>query len=86
MSTRRGLAAFLLTITAVAAVEQLRRPVNERTWRGRVAGVPYDFRAPTMDSVIEKIWDPENPSICAPTLWGVGWTFNLYRLAHPLES
>ena len=86
MSSRRVLAAFTLTISAIAAVDQLRRPVNERTWHGRVAGVPYDFRAPTVDGIIEKIWNPENPSIWAPTIWGVGWSFNLYRLAHPLES
>ena len=86
MNQRRVLAAFSLIVSAVAVVEQLRRPADERTWHGRVAGVPYDFRAPTMDRTLEKIWNPENPSICAPSLWGVGWSINLYRLAHPLES
>lgn len=77
-------AAVLLTIGAV--LDQARRPPNERTWHGRFAGVPYDFRLPSPDRVTGKLWNPENPSLCAPTLWGVGWTINLYHLAHPFES
>lgn len=73
-------------LTAAAVYDQARRPPNERTWHGRVAGVPYDFRRPTLDEALEKLWNPDNPSICAPTLFGVGWSINLYRLAHPFET
>jgi hypothetical protein len=79
-----GLLSAALTTAAIA--DQVRRPVDQRTWTGRIAGVPYDFRPPTVDRVLDKVWDPGNPSIMAPTVWGVGWSINLYRLAHPLSS
>lgn len=86
MSLRTFLGFATAGLSAVAVADQLRRPPDQRTGYGRVAGVPYDFRPPTLDRVLQKVWNEENPSICAPTLWGVGWTVNLYRLAHPLES
>jgi hypothetical protein len=73
-------------VALAAAQEQLSRPPNERTWYGRIAGVPYDFRIPTAESIRAKVWDKNNPSLLAPTLFGVGWSINLYRLAHPKAS
>ena len=73
-------------IAVVALWDQLRRPAGQHTWHGRVAGVPYDFRPPTLERAKAKLWDRSNPSLLAPHLWGIGWTVNLYRLAHPLEE
>ena len=51
------LAAFALA--TVAVVEQLRRPAEERTWEGTVAGlVPYDFRMPTVERARSRWWNP----------------------------
>lgn len=86
MTSKRFLLAAVAAIAGTAFVEQLRLAPPERTWHGRIAGVPYDFRKPTAERSLAKLWNPDNPSICAPTLWGVGWTVNLYRLAHPLQS
>jgi hypothetical protein len=37
-------------LAAIAIADQLRRPSEERTWQGTVAGlVPYDFQAPTLE-------------------------------------
>jgi len=35
-------ALFFLTLAAVA--QELGKPEDQRTWHGKVAGVPYDFR------------------------------------------
>jgi hypothetical protein len=86
MSSRAFFVLASAVIAATAVAEQMSRAPSDRTWYGRVAGVPYDFRPPTSQRVVEKVWNPSNPSICAPTLWGVGWSVNVYRLAHPLES
>ena len=85
MNRRNLLGAVTTVLTFAAFADQLRRPAGQRTWYGRIAGVPYDFRTPTWERSVGKIWNPDNPSIMAPTIWGVGWTINLYRLAHPLR-
>jgi hypothetical protein len=86
MRGRTFLGYIAAALTAAAAADQFRRPPEQRTWTGRVAGVPYDFRPPTVERALAKVWDPENPSLIAPTVWGVGWTINFYRLVHPLSS
>lgn len=86
MKRGRWIALASIGVAAAAVQEQLSRPPDERTWHGRIAGVPYDFRIPTAETVTAKVWDKNNPSLLAPTLFGVGWSINLYRLAHPRES
>ena len=67
-------AAAILGIVAV--VQELRKPEDQRTWHGAVAGlVPYDFRRPTPSRLRETYWNPEG-SVVSPKLWGVGWSPN----------
>jgi hypothetical protein len=67
-----------LVLTAIAIYQELRKPPAERTWNGKVADfVPYDFRAPTLERVKSRLWNPEDPTIIMPTVFGVGWTVNL---------
>jgi hypothetical protein len=74
------LVAFAVFVAAI--VEQLRLPAEERTWEGRVGGlVPYDFRMPTIDRARSRWWNPEDDRLFVPTVFGVGWTINLARLA-----
>ena len=49
--------------------------------QGRVLGMPYEFRAPTPSSVMERIWNPGDPRIMMPRSFGVGWTFNFGAIA-----
>jgi hypothetical protein len=69
-----------------ALADQFRRPKEERTWHGEVAGmVPYDFRWPTLTRVRERWWNPDDPRLFTPHVFGVGWSLNLYRLVHREE-
>jgi hypothetical protein len=72
-----NLALFMLAVAAV--VDQLRRPSSERTWEGQVLGVPYDFRPPTGKRLKERWWNPEDPRLLTPHVFGVGWSINLYQ-------
>lgn len=72
-------AAGALAGTAVA--RELTKPAEERTWHGEVAGVPYDFRPPTLEKVRRTLWDPENPKLFVPHAFGVGWSVNFARVA-----
>jgi hypothetical protein len=69
---------LVLAIAAlVAVVQELRKPPEQRTWHGKVAGlVPYDFRKPTMERFRKTYWDPDGPAIPGKA-WGVGWALNL---------
>lgn len=80
---RKLMTATALALVATAINEQLRRPPEERTWRGDILGIPYDFRPVTEDRIRERVWNSNNPSLFVPQIFGIGWTVNLYRLLHP---
>ncbi len=74
-----GLGSALM---GAALASELRKASGERTWHGRIAGkVPYDLRPPTIGRVRERLWNRADRRILVPTVFGVGWTVNLRRLA-----
>lgn len=79
-SRRIGPGVGVILIGAAVATE-LRKPAEQRTWQGRLAGwVPYDLRPPTPGRVRQRLWNPADHRIFVPTVFGVGWTINLGRL------
>ena len=48
---------------------------------GRVLGVPYELRLPTGARVAASWWDPMNPHVIVPRVFGIGWTVNFGALA-----
>lgn len=73
-------------ITAAAFIQQLNKPVDERDWHGEILGVPYDFRPLTFVRIRERWWNPEDPRLLTPHIFGVGWSVNLYRLNQLLSN
>ena len=67
-------------MTAAVVIDQLRRPAVERDWHGVVLGVPYDLRRPTLQRVMQAVWNPQDPRLFTPRAFGIGWTVNLHRL------
>lgn len=53
--------------------------------QGRVLGMPYDFRGASTERVSERLWNPADPRIFMPRLFGVGWTVNFGALAVKLH-
>ncbi len=49
--------------------------------QGRVLGMPYEFRQPTANSLMERLWNPADPRVWMPRSFGVGWTINFGALA-----
>ena len=61
-----------------AVYQELRKPPDQRTWHGKVAGVvPYDFRMPTMERLRETYWAPESDHVFTERVFGVGWGVNI---------
>jgi len=76
----KGIAAGLAAI-GVAVATELKKPAEERTWHGEIAGfIPYDLCPPTVDGAKRKLWNPSG-KFWSPSVFGVGWTPNLGRLA-----
>ncbi len=74
-------AAVLVTI---AIVQEISKPGYRRTWHGKVFFIPYDFRLPTWDRVKETYWNPYEPHVFVPMIFGLGWTVNFYSLLENL--
>jgi hypothetical protein len=53
--------------------------------RGRVLGMPYDFRGASVDRMNSRLWNPSDARIFMPRLFGVGWTVNFGALAVKLH-
>jgi len=75
---KRVVRTLWLGLLAAAITDALR---NERT-QGELFGfVPYDFRAPTVERLRARMWNPELDRLLTPHTFGVGWTVNLGRVA-----
>jgi len=82
-----GLIRFAaIALVMAAVIQQLQRPARERTWTGHILGVPYDFRPPTLQRVEQRWWNPDNPHLLTPHVFGIGWGVNLYQVKHYLEE
>ncbi|HUL85715.1 MAG TPA: hypothetical protein VLX89_09425 [Actinomycetota bacterium] len=72
---------IVLGLLAWAVITELRKPEQERTWHGTLAGfVPYELRPPTLDRIRETYWSPDDEHVLKPPVWGVGWALNVGRV------
>ncbi|MEV6636292.1 hypothetical protein AB0M54_36620 [Actinoplanes sp. NPDC051470] len=74
-------AAAAGALAGAAVAKELDKPDETRDWHGDIAGVPYDFRTPSVDKLRRAAWDPENPNVVGPPAFGLGWSINLARIA-----
>jgi hypothetical protein len=77
-------AVFFLTLAAVA--QELNKPEADRTWHGRVAGVPYDFRFPTPKRFRDAYWNPNDDRIFTDRVVGIGWAINFAQLIRRIRE
>jgi hypothetical protein len=47
---------------------------------GRFLGMPYDWRRPTVARTKERLWNPADPRLFVPRVYGWGWDLNFARL------
>ncbi len=70
-------------LMGLAVREQLQMPSEERTWHGRLFGIPYDFRRPTSERLRETFWNKDTARVLVPQAFGMGWSINFYPLINP---
>jgi hypothetical protein len=66
---------------AAALREALEADSSSPLPQGRVLGMPYEFRPPTGESIMARLWNPSDPRVWMPRTFGVGWTINFGALA-----
>jgi hypothetical protein len=71
------IAAFGVFVAAIT--QEMAKPEDERTWRGKVGFVPYDFNPPTWQRLQDAYWNPEDDRLFTERVLGVGWAINFYR-------
>lgn len=55
--------------------------------QGKFWGAPYDWRRPTAARARARLWNPDDPRVLTPRVWGWGWgwDFNFYWLVRPVR-
>lgn len=56
-------------------------PPDATSPQGRILGMPYDFRGVTTERLANRLWNPADPRIFMPRLFGIGWTINFGAIA-----
>ena len=86
---KRVIQLVIMFVLVQAIREQLDRQPEERTWQGQVGPVPYDFRVPTLDRVIDAYWNPDNQRLFTDKVVGIGWAINFaqaWRIVNELRQ
>jgi uncharacterized membrane protein len=47
---------------------------------GTLWGIPYDWRRPTVARAKSRLWNPDEPRLLVPRVFGLGWDINFARL------
>ena len=67
-------------VTTAFTVATIVYAIRTKQSSGRLLRVPYDFRFPTIQRVKDRWWNPDDPRIFTPHVFGVGWSLNLYQI------
>jgi len=87
MGKMRWFLTGVVTGLAAAAIgQELQKPPEKRTWKGTVAGVPYNFRVGEWSDIAREYWNPASDEILQPHAIGLGWGVNFAAVATKVQS
>lgn len=85
-----GMSSFVggvvVGLAAAAVGQELAKSPAERTWQGKVAGVPYNFRLAEWSDIAQEYWNPQSDSIVQPHVIGLGWGINFAAIANRVQT
>ena len=76
MGMNSFVAGVVTGLAAAAIGQELAKEPSQRTWRGKVAGVPYNFRVAEWSDIANEYWNPSSDQILTPHAIGLGWGIN----------
>jgi len=80
MGIERVMLAVLIVVGTVAFGATRQQKV------GTFLGIPYDWRWPTTALIRERFWNPDDPRVLTPKVFGWGWSVNLAALVRRLRG
>jgi hypothetical protein len=79
-------AGVVTGLSAAAVGQEMAKAPEDRSWKGTVAGVPYNFRLDEWPDVAREYWNPESDEILSPHAIGLGWGINFAALARRAQA
>ncbi len=79
-------AGVVAGLAAAAVGQELAKEPSQRTWKGKVAGVPYNFRVAEWSDIANEYWNPSSDQILAPHAMGLGWGINFAAVARRVQE
>lgn len=76
----------IVGLIAAAIGQELAKEPEQRTWKGKVAGIPYNFRLAEWSDIAREYWNPESDHIFTPHAIGMGWGINFAAVANRLQQ
>jgi hypothetical protein len=76
----------IVGLAAAAVGQELAKEPEQRTWKGKVAGIPYNFHIPEWGEVANEYWNPESNRIFTPHVIGMGWGINIAAVVNRLRQ
>ncbi len=73
-------------LAAAAIGQELAKAPDDRTWKGTIAGVPYNFRLEEWPEITNEYWNPDSDTILVPHTIGLGWGINFAALKRRAEA
>lgn len=86
MGLRTFVGGVVVGLSAAAIGQELAKPAAERTWKGKVAGVPYNFRVGEWGDIAQEYWNPQSNEILQPHVIGLGWGVNLAAVVNRAQA
>ena len=59
---------------------------REGKTHGNYYGVPFDFRVPSAEKARRLLWNPDDPRVFTPPLFGAGWSINFYQAVQQMRE
>ena len=79
-------AGVVVGLAAAAIGQELRKRPEERTWKGTVAGVPYNFHIPDWPDLAAEYWNPGSDRVFSPHAIGLGWGVNFAAVTQKAQG
>lgn len=73
-------------LAAAAVGQEMQKPPEQRTWKGTVAGMPYNFNVNEWGDIATEYWNPKSDSILSPKAIGIGWGINFAAVARRAQE
>ena len=79
-------AGVVAGLTAAAIGQELAKAPEDRSWKGTIAGVPYNFRLEEWPEITNEYWNPDSDTVLVPHTIGLGWGVNFAALKRRAEA